>query len=557
MFGLNFKNIDEKNKIKICLIILLTSNIIFLLSIHECFESNINPIDTEYGMFEILPNTYYISCFLLVVAFVYNLFYIQNKKISVILTLFLILYLYLTPALIYDIPRFSTVYKHYGYVDYIMTYGHINPSETSIQNNYHCWPNAWILGDYLLSIFGVSDHLIMLAIFPFIAEIMFLPLLYVFLKKIFGEFNIIWMGIWTYYLFNWINQDYYSAQFFAYYLYFIILYVVLFVKKYEFPVKITSAIITLSLIGYHIITPIMLLFTLIMIYVMHKDLRRKVAYFLSIVLVLYIIWMIYIAYPYFQPRISMVFNAVLNSLHGNVGIKTISQKTWVNPTYKTIVNIRMFCTSLMLLLAGIQVIKLFIQNKGDCNLKIKNLKYLIIGFFQYFMVILPGYAFEGMMRGIYFSMPLIIGYSAKSIIEFSKNRKILLVLFLLLLFPLHIFSHYGDDSINTIQKSSIYQTNFIYNHVNLIEKTKIASYYLLYSYKHVDKIPVSPSTNLIEKMENIGKYEYIAYSNPSANLKYFNGESGLKKFENLTNTLNMNYSKIYTSGNYTDLFITR
>ena len=529
------------------LLLVLLSSVIYIISMKECInEPWISPADTLYGLYELMPITFFVAGMILSIAFVINLYYLKDAKLMGAIFVFLIIYLYLTPTIVYDVPRFKTVYKHNGYVDYIMRHHHINPAEERIVNGYHCWPHAWILGDYLFTLFGNDYHLFIIEIFPTLYEMMFLPMLYLMSKIMTKDnFKITWLSVWGYYVFNWINQDYYSAQFFAYIIVFAVSYILLFMKEHNYKMKLAIILFLFMLSGYHPMTPLLYIVILSLIGIIYPKKRNIVAYCILLSLISLIVWNTFIAISYYESKIADVMNNVKQTASGDVGVKQIGKARKLENTNDIyIATARRLAVALtefpaMLYVICDSIIKLhnllknryrqffinlsyrildkleklrhkeytFTTKKGRLRivsgviLRITNLfknntlreildsiRHITLGYSQFSACLMPGYAFEGILRGILFSMPYIMPYTMKFYNTIFRYP-LLMAIVLTLTIPMHMFTHYGDDYFTTPVRSDVVYYDFIYhNIIHLDTGEKITPLYRgsAYEYKYPD-----------------------------------------------------------------------
>jgi hypothetical protein len=115
-----------------------------------------------------------------------------------------------------------------------------------------------------------------------------------------------------------------------------------------------------------------------------------------------------------------------------------------------------------------------------------NIRYITLGYSQFSACLMPGYAFEGILRGILFSMPYIMSYAMR-FYNVIFRYPVLMAIVLTLTIPMHMFTHYGDDYFTTPVRSDVVYYNFIYhNIINLNTSEKITPLYrgTAYEYKY-------------------------------------------------------------------------
>ena len=123
-----------------------------------------------------------------------------------------------TPAILYATTRYSWSYKHVGIVDYIVTHHGVDraiPNLTAYQD----WPGFFGLNALFVSGSGTASAFSYTVWAPFVNELLLLAPLVLILRTFTANRTVVWTAVWLFYLGNWIGQDYFSPQAFAYVLY--------------------------------------------------------------------------------------------------------------------------------------------------------------------------------------------------------------------------------------------------------------------------------------------------------------------------------------------------
>lgn len=179
---------------------------------------------TDLGLVSVLPASIIIALIILTVSFCVTL---NRQKLRVPVLLFhlllLIVMLYGITTLVEEAPRFSTVYRHAGYTEYIMRTGTVNPDLDAYFN----WPGFFILSAFLTRAAGYQDILAYAAWAPVFFNLIYLGPLYVILTTATTDKRIVWLGLWFFYVTNWIGQDYFSPQGLNFFLYLVIIAILL------------------------------------------------------------------------------------------------------------------------------------------------------------------------------------------------------------------------------------------------------------------------------------------------------------------------------------------
>jgi hypothetical protein len=165
-----------------------------------------------YGLLPALPASYYVALAALGIGFVTAV--AQRSSPPALLAVYvlaLILLLHATTPLLYSEPRYAWTYKHLGVTEYISHFGTTDRSIDLYQN----WPAFFALAGLLQHVSGVS----LAAMAPW-AEAFFeaanvLAIVFL-LGGVTRERRIVWTAAWLFVLANWLGQDYFAPQSFAY-----------------------------------------------------------------------------------------------------------------------------------------------------------------------------------------------------------------------------------------------------------------------------------------------------------------------------------------------------
>ncbi|MDQ3781243.1 MAG: hypothetical protein M3354_11955, partial [Chloroflexota bacterium] len=116
-----------------------------------------------------------------------------------------------------------SLWKHLGVADYIQRTGQVNPRIDAYFN----WPGFFILFAFMVDLGAIGSLPQLVAWVPVFLNLLYLgPLLMIF-KSASDDKRIVWLGLWLFYLTNWVGQDYFSPQGFSFFFYLVILGVLL------------------------------------------------------------------------------------------------------------------------------------------------------------------------------------------------------------------------------------------------------------------------------------------------------------------------------------------
>jgi hypothetical protein len=119
--------------------------------------------------------------------------------------------------------RFGQSWRHVGVVDYVMVHGSVNGTIDALFD----WPGFFVLGAFLTEVAGLHNAEPIARAAPLILNALYLPPLVVIARAVLTDPRSRWLGIWFFYVCNWIGQDYVSPQGLSYFLYLVVVAVVL------------------------------------------------------------------------------------------------------------------------------------------------------------------------------------------------------------------------------------------------------------------------------------------------------------------------------------------
>ncbi|MGN6754316.1 MAG: glycosyltransferase family 2 protein [Intrasporangium sp.] len=179
---------------------------------------------TDLGLVSVLPTTYW-AALLIVVATVPVLIH-RDRTATLLLVAYLaalILILHATPAVLYDSLRYGWAWKHVGVVDYIVRNHSVEPQVGGPFNAYQAWPGFFALNAVVVKAIGLPSALSYAAWGPPLFELAALFPLRLLFSTLSRDRRQVWLALLVFYLGNWVGQDYFSPQAFAYLLYLVIL----------------------------------------------------------------------------------------------------------------------------------------------------------------------------------------------------------------------------------------------------------------------------------------------------------------------------------------------
>ncbi len=478
----------------------------------------------DYGLFSVLPFTYYAAIFLLLASMFYTLFGPNQEvgKVQTYALLFqsflLMIFILFTPSLIEGFARSPHSWAKYGYVDYIVRTGHIDQGLT----HYHNWPVPFIFSAEIVQITGISPIVFPL-IFPLVLDVILFVFIVLFFFKLFDDTKLRFLGISLFYLITWENQFHFAPQFFGFVIFVLILYLIIFyLKKENIKMLTVTGLMFMMLIMTHLLTAFVacLFLGLVVIYQVFwpkrwrvkAEKRRKMRgkwlfnkkwwrlywqkilksrvkeimaskhklMFLGAVAVGGLVvwftfaedWVRYANYSVDFGLIVSLTSAYVDKLYSG------------SVAHGNLVLIRMIFTAIIVTLA-------IIGGKLAYE-KDKTLTMYIIIFSAVVPIFLFYYGVEIIQRAFLFcALPLAV------LISFGLGHKKFLALILAFSFifvPLHILSMYGNEKVDFTPPSQISGAQFIFDNVpdgeiysgNPVERSQYIEKYNRIAFKNID-----------------------------------------------------------------------
>jgi hypothetical protein len=166
----------------------------------------------DYGLLPAFPLSFFAALGLLVASFVAAV--CAPRRSEAVLAghvLALIVFLHGTMPLIFSEPFYPWVYKHFGVAEYIDLHGRLDTSVDIYQN----WPAFFTLSAWFGRVAGTRP-----LEYAAWAQVFFNACNLVVLRYVFGslsrDIRLVWVAIFVFFAANWVAQDYFSPQAFAF-----------------------------------------------------------------------------------------------------------------------------------------------------------------------------------------------------------------------------------------------------------------------------------------------------------------------------------------------------
>ncbi len=167
----------------------------------------------NFGFINALPAAFFGAVALLALGFVLALRCPSPPRwLLGVQVLLLLLFLYGTVIIAEPLPRFATAWLHAGFTDYIAHTGRTVPSFDARFN----WPGFFSAAAMLTRAAGLKSPVTLLRWAPFYFNALYVIGVYALASAITRSERAHWLAVWLFLTTNWVGQDYFSPQAFAY-----------------------------------------------------------------------------------------------------------------------------------------------------------------------------------------------------------------------------------------------------------------------------------------------------------------------------------------------------
>jgi hypothetical protein len=435
---------------------------------------------------------------ILVVSFALTL---QRHEVRVSLLAFqlicIILVVYATPNLIEEAPRFTPVYRHAGYTDFIMQTGTVVP----YLDLYFNWPGFFVLSAFFTKIFGYSTILGYAGWAPVFYNLIYLGPMYVIFTSITANKRLVWLSLLFFQLTNWVGQDYFSPQGLNFFLYLVIIMILL--KWFRMPPKkqvqlgkdaslvqqffawlktpdprspiiapwqrrglLCCLILVYGLVVFsHPLTPF---FTLISVFAL-VIFRRCYPFWLPILMTaMTTAWIFIMARPYLSQHVNEIIGA-FGDLSAIIPSSITSGKFTGDPLYQVIAKIRLSMTALLWFVAFIGGMKRLRQGNQDIT-------YILPAIAGFPLIVAIDYGSEMLMRIYLFTEPFMCFFAASLFFDNAMIvarkpartcatfpcRTAAIIATNLILLGSFFFTRYGDERVDYISYDEWNAVQYLY-----------------------------------------------------------------------------------------------
>ncbi len=411
------------------------------------------------GLIHSFPITFLVSLGLLTIASAVLWVSKENHTKLLFLQLsLLVVSFWLVPVLAGgSLPFLNHMYRDYGNVDYILRNGHIDPEIVTYLN----WPGSQLLfasGMKVTGWEGIPHGF--LATSTFFMMILILLMMYAFLKSIFpaSQTNYTWAALWVACLGCVTGPVRFSPPAMGFLLMLCVLMLITAMERgrmRDIGLRSCMIVVGATLTFVHLLTA---LYSLAIVFGQFIHKRKSPITFILLLISLIVAWQVYVATSYFSFKLPIFLESAL-SLDA-LAFHSMERGTNGSESHIVISSIRFYFT---LLLAGLAItggLLAYLKHKWNPN----DRSMLIVLAAIIATSIGVGAAYGGFHifnRVLTFILP-IIAYFAVKWLDFRRLR-VIFVGCLLIALPLHMITHYGNQTYDHLSTGFIKSLDFFEN----------------------------------------------------------------------------------------------
>lgn len=425
----------------------------------------------SYGLISSLPPVYIIGLTAIVAAGAVAIVdRRQGPALLLALAFVFALAVWITPLILEGTARFRTSYTNLGYVDPILRGVGLVPGHFL----YHNWPLFPLVMAWFIEITRFSA-LTVLEWFPIVMIVAFTGAV-VTLTRILGRrldrvASLTLAGAtaaWTYVIFNWTGQEYFSPQALAYLIFLVLLCVLAWIameRDGELSTRLTAAVLVLFalIVATHVLTAIVTLGVLAVL-LLTRHLRRWTI--LITCGLIFIVWQVTVAAPFFVFYGEHLLTSILGA--GDFFGSNLESRIRGDAGHTFITELRVLTTIVPFALAGV-VVLLFALRSPEWRARLRHWRVpdlprsvsfpvaVVLGTFLVAPVSL--YGGEMLIRVLFFTLPPLSALIALGMHE-RWFKAVVLATFVVMA-PVHLLTHYGNEMLDYVSPGEIAGFDYI------------------------------------------------------------------------------------------------
>ena len=421
------------------------------------------------GIASSLPTAYYAGMFMLLAASGVAL--LDRRRGAWMLAAYGFAYgllVWLTPLALEGTPHFRTAYQNFGYVDPILRGIGLVPGVFL----YHDWPLFPLSMAAFIQSTGISS-LTLLAWYPTVMVLLYAAVVVAFVailgRRLQPGISLVLaaaVAVWSYFVFNWTAQEYFSPQSLAY-LFFLILQCVLawstVERQGQLTPRLTVAVLGLFtlIVATHVLTALVSLGVLLALLVTGHIKRGTILITCGLI---FIVWQVTIAAPFFVFYGSQLMSSVLGAT--NFFGANVEGRVRGDAGHILITQLRILGSAVPYGLAGAALLAIQLKNQ-DWRALVRQLPHMpqlpqlplsvsfpvaaLLGI----VVIGPVsvYGGEMLIRVLFFSLPALC-----ALIAFGLQQrwfKALVLATVVVMAPVHLLTQDGNELLDYVSSGEL------------------------------------------------------------------------------------------------------
>lgn len=481
----------------VCVLLPLLAIFLWAISLQHVSVYDMN----DLGLISVLSPRIIIALVILMISFGFTL---QRPRMRVpVLALhliILIIILYGTENLIEEAPHITTLYRHAGYIEYILRTGKVLPDF----DVYSSWPVYFVLGAFVTRVAGYQTIISYAEWAPVFFNLIYFGPMYMIFTSVSTNKRLIWLGLWFFYLTNWVQQDYFSPQGLNFFLYLVMIAILL--KWFKIPPKVrqlvqkgfrqptglrsqlvsrfldwlrapdpffmtiqpwqrqvllASFILIFGLVvSSHPLTPFIALASVAALVAF----RRCRPLWLPILMAIMIgAWIFFMAQPFFAGH-SNIAVGNLGDVTSNVSSSVTARSSQGDPQHQFIALMRIILTAFIWSLAFLGGVRRL--HKGH-----KDITYILLAATPFPLIVAGSYGGEMFLRIYFFSLPLMVFLAAalfynKHTLLIRKTSPWMTVAIIatnLVLLGGFFFTRYGNERLDYMTYAEVDTVHYLYS----------------------------------------------------------------------------------------------
>ena len=434
----------------ICYVLTIIAFLLWLFSIYQA-KLTVRQGVGSLGLVSILPVTFFVSVsFLISFCFITLISGRQDQVLLFFQTIVLISTLSFTPAIIENTARNTTTYSNYRSVDFVLQEKQIDPSVQWIHN----WPGFSIAYAALMQITAFPVPILLQTYTTFFNVALLFPLL-MFFRLTVVNWKLRWTAIWTFYISNWVGQDYFSMQSFGFFAFVLMISVLFRLMNSGDCTRywcVTLLLLFSCVATSHLLSSLAVL-AVVFTFSASGYLRKPV--FAALLALFFASWTVYGAATYLSWNLRQF---IAESLNFELIVRAnVVARMGGSPEHMTVAQIRVILSALIAIFAFCGL--LLTWRRRELGRVGKKVLITVIGVFL--LTGLSAYGGELFMRIFLLSLVPSCYFISKA----SNLKAFFCVFAVFLIFvapPLRMIAHYGNETMDYVPPSEITGVELLY-----------------------------------------------------------------------------------------------